>query len=548
MKLRLKETETRYRVAWFTKDKALWKEMLDLIKSLPSSSFSQATKEWLLPKDRRTTHYLQRWGYFTGKYTPIIHPPKPYIPPWKDMDLDTSKAPYLYPYQVDTMRFLTHNKGSGLIADTMGLGKTVQALGWASLHPKRRPLIIITTSSTKQQWARAVMQFNVMTPSTRKDSWGVQLGTPLILYGQSPQVIPQDTEVIIINWEILTYWLDQLLAMEPQIIVADECQAMGNPQSLRTRAAQQLVRKSKANFIPMSGTPIKTSPMQFWAVLNLLDPELFPNYNKYLWRYCNPQKGYCGWTFKGSSNEAELFEKVNPLMIRRSEEVLNLAPKVISVVPVEQDSSLLSEYKAQERSFESGQASREHLELQAELESLSNTAYALREKGTAAWIKDWLENTDKPLLIFAWHRAVVETLKAELHKYKPLTLDGSTPSKQRELNKLRFVEGHCRVLIANIISGGVGLDGLQQVCQDMVFVEFAPSPEDHNQAEARLFRNGQKGTVRVNYLIAEGTIDEQKMRILDERRAMISEILDGKTMEDSGSFLTHLLGKVKKRK
>ena len=49
----------------------------------------------------------------------------------------------LFPYQEVGVSFIELSKGRALLGDEMGLGKTAQSLAWLTLHPEKRPVIVI---------------------------------------------------------------------------------------------------------------------------------------------------------------------------------------------------------------------------------------------------------------------------------------------------------------------------------------------------------------------------------------------------------------------
>ncbi len=66
----------------------------------------------------------------------------------------------------------------------------------------------------------------------------------------------------------------------------------------------------------------------------------------------------------------------------------------------------------------------------------------------------------------------------------------------------------------------------------VVFVEFAWSPADHEQASDRVHRIGQEAdTVFAYYLIANGTIENDIVQLLQRKQKVTSYILDGKERE-----------------
>jgi SNF2 family DNA or RNA helicase len=64
---------------------------------------------------------------------------------------------------------------------------------------------------------------------------------------------------------------------------------------------------------------------------------------------------------------------------------------------------------------------------------------------------------------------------------------------------------------------------------------------EHDQAEDRIYRIGQKSdSVNIYYLLAENTIEEQIAKLIDEKRKVITSIVDGSIVEES-SMLSELL-------
>ena len=68
----------------------------------------------------------------------------------------------LFPYQEVGVSFIELSKGRALLGDEMGLGKTAQSLAWLTLHPEKRPVIVICPASMKIPWSREVVKW---TPS-----------------------------------------------------------------------------------------------------------------------------------------------------------------------------------------------------------------------------------------------------------------------------------------------------------------------------------------------------------------------------------------------
>jgi SNF2 family DNA or RNA helicase len=102
-----------------------------------------------------------------------------------------------------------------------------------------------------------------------------------------------------------------------------------------------------------------------------------------------------------------------------------------------------------------------------------------------------------------------------------------------------------KLLIGNILSVGTGTDGLQKVCSNVAIVELPWSPAELWQLISRLDRNGQKQPVNAYILAVYNSIDEVLARVLDKKKNILNEVLDGESSGVSDSLL-HLLKGVNK--
>ena len=79
--------------------------------------------------------------------------------------------------------------------------------------------------------------------------------------------------------------------------------------------------------------------------------------------------------------------------------------------------------------------------------------------------------------------------------------------------------------MANIKAGGVGLN--LTAASIVIFADMEWSPEIHSQAEDRAHRIGQEGMVNVYYYICSGTIEEDIVDILNKKKNVMNQILEG---------------------
>lgn len=529
-------------IKWSGNNREHWSLILNAIKALPERRYNGATKEWIIPfRD----NYLQ-WAKVAGFPDPIIIAEQVQEfteEEWEDpiesqkkliadtqIDPERLMIPGLRPYQVDFVKYMIAKKGRAFLGDSMGAGKTISALAWL-VYSDAYPALIVVNAPTKLQWYQQYRDWLKKTPGA---DYRCQ-----ILSGQKPYKLDPNVSCII-NWDILHHWKDALAQFGFKYLVGDEVQAIGNPESKRAIAFRML-SKVIPECVCMSGTPARSKPAQFWTVLNIMMPADFPNYYKYLYRYCEPKSTPWGMQFNGASHVQELHYKMSQCLLRRTkEEVMKwLPPKTMEVVPLEIDKTLENEYRDQEAEIYKEGTS----DLHQRVADLMRTAYALKEKSLLRWVEDFLDSGNK-LLLFAWHRDVVDLLVDSLKKYHPVKIYGGISVAAREAAKTAFIQDEsCRVMVANIQAGGVGIDGLQKVCNHVAFAEFSHTPLDHRQAEDRLHRGGQDLPVTSYYLIAPGTVDDDSVEVLDDRAQMLDNALDGHRTAD-----VNLIGEILERK
>ena len=115
-----------------------------------------------------------------------------------------------------------------------------------------------------------------------------------------------------------------------------------------------------------------------------------------------------------------------------------------------------------------------------------------------------VDTTDGPVLVFYSFRHDLQAIKDRIPEAREL----SGPDDISAWNR-----GEIRVLLAHPASVGYGLN-LQDGGHVIVWYGLTWSLEIYQQANARLHRQGQTRPVIVHHLIAEGTVDEQVMRVL----------------------------------
>lgn len=431
----------------------------------------------------------------------------------------------LFKYQEKGVRKLRRLDGRMLIGDEMGLGKTVQALAYCDELDDARPIIVVCPAALKYNWQNEALKHIGMRSEV------LESRTP-------PKRIPRNiAPMYIINYEILKYWKAWLRKLKPQVIIIDECQRIKNRLAQVTKACKSLCRKVK-RVIALSGTPMMNVPAELWPTLNILRPDMFPDFFTFGHRYCGPKKQRWGWEFKGATKMDELHSilKSEVMIRRRKRDVLHQLPKHSNHIQLIQlGKAQRKEYEFAKRDFiawlKRNINDKRRIKKAARAEALVKLGYLSRIIAqakipqTIEWIKTALDSSDGKFLIFTWHKSIIKQLYEAFPKIS-VKMDGNTSSKNKQ-NAVDALTNNksIRLCFCQLISGGIGWNGTAATTS--IFVELGDRPADHSQASARMDRIGQKRRSRSYWLIAKGTLDESKCAKLQRKQGTADRVLDG---------------------
>lgn len=427
-----------------------------------------------------------------------------------------------YKYQEKAFRKIQHFKGRALVADEMGLGKTLEVLMWLNQNPKLRPAIVVCPASLKWVWeTEARMHLGMRSE---------------ILNGQKPPKggFIGKHSLIIINYEILQYWLEYLRKLNPQVLLLDECHYIKNYRTKRTKAINRL-GKNIPYIIGIGGTPLTNRPNELWNIIHLIRPDIFSSVFTYRWRYCNPVRMPWGWEYKGANNLKELHRKLNSvMMIRRlKKDVLKELPaKTRQIIPMDIDNR--NEYQEALDNFitwltrkSTVKAERaKRAERLVQMGYLKRLGAELKMNKVLQWIDDFLEESDGKLVLGAIHKNIIKQIYS---KYKRISVvvDGSVSGRKRKLAIQTFQRNKSiRLFIGSIQAAGLGVT--LTAASTVAFLEMPWTPAEVIQFEDRIHRIGQKEAVMIYYLIAKNTIEEKLCELLQKKQAILSATLDGK--------------------
>lgn len=452
------------------------RKLVELAKSIPGLTWDKELKAWC--------GYIDACNEFLNAL-PEKHPiPGPPGAPWIQGWPDKSK---LRKYQQRGIEMICGQASSGVIlADVMGLGKSVQAL--IAARELGGHVLIVCPSFVRGVWHKELAKWwpeakveglEGLKPIDGRDLWA---------------------NVAVCHYDIIHAHVEDMLAWGVNTIIIDEAHFLSNEKARRSVAAKTLAHSAK-NRIALTGTPLTNRPRDLWNVVDTVSPGRFGSFFKYAMAHCEAHQTTVGegpeakavWDFNGASELDQLKRRLSYFMLRRTHDDadvrLELPPKTRQVVEIKvPPGSRLSITRNL-----GAKDIRKALDVSAD-GKLGEVADMLRQH-----VEDGLK-----VVCFCYRRGVAERLANECWGE---FIHGEVAPKERD----RRIEACAKapggsLLTTTIDISSVGVD--YSWASVGVFAELTYEPVELAQAEARLHRPGQERPVLIQYVVGLGTVDE----------------------------------------
>lgn len=428
----------------------------------------------------------------------------------------------LFKFQVEGARLVEQAFGRSGIFDEQGLGKTVQTLAYLKFHPECFPALFIVKSAIKYQWAYELMRW-------------VDTGLIPQIFNSGKERAIKGPKAYIISYDMLRRMKSddkEHLYNMVNTIIADECQAIKNPDSTRTVEVRNAVKKVK-HFIPLSGTPWKNRGSEYFPVLNMLDPVRFPSYAQFVNRWGDFY--YDGTKYKegGIRNIPEFKEFIKDIAIRRERKEVDVEFPDLNRVRfhTELDDAAKVAYDEEVSQFVKMW---NQVIINGEEDSFANQSNALaalnrmrhmlglsKIPATMELVEEFIEDTDRKIVIFVHHKDVGEILyrrcKETFPKVPVMQLTGTMDASERYNIQQQFNRLPKSILIASTLASGEGMN--LQTCSDCIIHERQWNPANEEQVEGRFVRIGSTANkVNATYVHAQNSIDTKFDSIVERKR------------------------------
>ena len=454
----------------------------------------------------------------------------------------------LRPYQkqgVYWMRFLEEAGLCGLLADEIGLGKTLQTLTWLSLPrvgqevkvkgvgvhlpststPKRTALIVCPTSLVRN-WEAEALKF---TP------WLKVLVVSGPERAKSFDQIP-DADIVVTSYALLQRDFEAAYYdKEFSALVIDEAQHIKNRDTKNAKAVKMINARRR---LALTGTPIENSVADAWSIFDFLMPDYLGDYESFKLNYedkisprGDPEDRDLQETTEALSR---LKRKIHPFIMRRVKKTVakDLPDKIVKVsyCPLSDDAQRDYLAALQKTRRDAGGLvkakgfAKSKFEILAMLMKLRQIASKGKKDAFLEQIASAIEGGHK-ILVFSQFVTQLKALKDELNaSHIPCCyLDGSTKDRLGECNRFNR-DPKIPVFLISLMAGGTGLN---LTGADMV-MHYDPwwNPAVEDQATDRAHRIGQKNTVYVMKMIASNTIEEKVLALQRRKQAIIAATVD----------------------
>jgi SNF2 family DNA or RNA helicase len=485
----------------------------------------------------------------------------------------------LFPYQGLGYEFARESGFRALIADEPGLGKTFQAYSCLRLHPEiLTPCLVVCKSALKIQQFRAAMQLlgsdfmpEIIQKSSDRPS-GL-FNVTIVTYDLLWRIVKKQNEarekleleirdkLRLSEWDIIPeeYQKDLPVVENPfathgfKFVILDECQQIKNQSSRRAQQVREICQHIP-HVIATSGSPIENHAGEYFTILNILRPERFRNYKDYVMNYCDYQESAYG-TKVGGIRDIEYFkQQTKDFIIRRKMKDVqaDLPPLQRKFISCEfATDKLKREYEEMQQEFSKYFYENEGTEdfqqgILARIAKMRHKTGISKVPFCVEYVSDFLNDTNEKLVIFTEHLDVADVLElrliSELEKMRetgseianPLRYKAELNSQQRDEVVTEFTTNpHRRIFIASTKAASEGLDGLQKVCNHVIFLERQWNPKKEEQGEKRVQRIGSYGTgvedshISADYILVTNSIDEYFTELVEIKRANTDQTLDG---------------------
>lgn len=493
---------------------------------------------------------------------------------WRSFEVDFTELDKKRPlreHQKEGVKFLLANKKC-ILADSMGLGKTYQAICAAVLGNFKK-ILIITTASLKTTWRKEIelvepkeniqvingsewqsgYKFTIVNYDIAQrfyevaeeiayeikempnaDGTVTKVKVPITVKNKSTGKLEYKMKKSHKKEDIKEALKKSPLFLEQfDCVIIDEAHKLSNPKAKRYQVLEDFIKKSQIPYVfLLTGTPITKDTVKFYYLLKLIDANITKDYIYYMRTYCSAKKR----NFRGkellvpgkSSHLDELKEKVKHLYIRRElKDMADMVNKTVSTRYYDLDKLQIAEYDRLWKEY-----------TMAQLENGDNTNEDYRQLVEGGLVRHFLanqmiDNTIKLIdeKIEDGDKVVVMcTFTDELQKFKAyygskcVVYDGKMTPKAKDKAFDKFQnDPKVKVFVGNIVAASVGLS--LTAAHTLIFNSYSWIAAENQQAEDRVYRLTSTNDVEIIYQLFTDSISEHMYKTVIEKQRVANDTI-----------------------
>ena len=453
----------------------------------------------------------------------------------------------LFDYQLNGYRWLCHldiERKGGLLADDMGVGKTLQIITFLLYKYEQAdlgPTLIVTPLALFENWINEIAKF---APALNDKVYVHRGGQRL----RDSNVLGE-IGIIITSYDTLK--LDQIVfgKIKFKHLICDEAQNAKSHSSQRSHA----LRAMQADFrLAMTGTPVENSLDELWSIMDFVQPGYLGSLKQFRKRYIE------------TSDYDGLVDVLKPHYLRRTkEEVLkDKLPDKIPLPPVEVEASVEQKQLASTMVQSVAQNRLELLNVLGRLRQLYGHPGAIHPSFDSLEptrvpklaelfaILDRAKAAGEKVLIFTEFRRVQYLLKrAIMERYgiPVLIISGETTNRPAVVSDFNQSQGFGAMILSQK-AAGVGLTITS--ANHVVHYTRWWNPAVENQATDRAYRIGQTKNVYVHHIVTKdaqnfpnGTVEELMHQLLEIKSDLAKNVLVPFQSKELEEAVAEMLGK-----
>lgn len=439
-------------------------------------------------------------------------------------------------YQQYCATRIVEDKNVGLFID-MGLGKTAATLLAVNELMYNRFEVSAVLVIAPKKVAEATWQAEI-----RKWDNLAHLTFSTILGSLSARIdaISKPADIYIINRDnvkwLVDYCVFALRRWPFDMVVLDESSSFKNPRAQRFKALKS-VKSSIQRVVELSGTPAPQDMKDLWSQVYLLDggARLGQSATAFNQRFCELERRGNRFVYGKlkPGADAQIKKLIGDICVSmKAEDYLELPKITYSIVPVELDKKARKDYKQLERDMllpvdnteitVAGAAA-----LSNKLLQLANGALYDENQGVHVVhdakldaLEELMEGLQgqSVLVFYSFKHDIDRIVNRFTKKYRVRVYKNSKDADD-------WNAGRITMLLAHPASTAYGLN-LQAGGHNVVWFGLNWSLELYQQANARLYRQGQEKPVVVHHLVVQDSIDQRVIDALDAKKDGQDALMD----------------------